>query len=256
MTPGLFDITGRTALVTGSSRGLGKTLATGLLDAGATVVLHGRGGAVLDATRDELDERAPGRVSSISFDVTDAAAVARSLDALVAERGAPDILVNNAGVQHRAPVTDFLPEDFDRVMNTNLASAFYVSQRLSRPMAARGSGKIIMIGSVQSQLARRTIAPYSASKGGLIMLAKGLAADLAAANIQVNSISPGYFITDMNEALWSDPEFDSWVRNRTPAQRWGALNELIGALLFFASDASSFVSGQNLFVDGGMTSVV
>jgi gluconate 5-dehydrogenase len=141
-------------------------------------------------------------------------------------------------------------------MATNLSSVFYVSKPIARAMVGRGSGKIINIGSVQSQLARQTIAPYSASKGGVAMLTKGMAADLSRDNIQVNAISPGYFATEMNEALWSDPEFDDWVKKRTPAQRWGRLDELIGTLLYLASDASSFVTGQNIFVDGGMTAVV
>lgn len=252
----LFDVTGRLALVTGSSRGLGLTLATGLADAGARVVLHGRGGPALARARDAVAERAGAPVPVVEFDVTDAAAVRTGIESLIAEHGVPDILVNNAGVQRRAPITEFATDDWDEVIATNLNSAFYVSQPIARAMAERGSGKIINIGSVQSMLARQTIAPYSASKGGLVMLTKGLAADLARSNIQVNAISPGYFATEMNTALWQDPEFDAWVRQRTPAQRWGKVEELIGTLLYLASDASAFVSGQNIFVDGGMTSVV
>lgn len=249
----LFDLSGRLALVTGSSRGLGLALAQGLADAGARVLLHGRGGAALDAAASDLGAACAGVVT---FDVTDAHATAAALEALIADHGAPDILVNNAGVQRRAPITEFATADWDAVIATNLSSAFYVSQPIARAMAERGSGKIVNIGSVQSMLARQTIAPYSASKGGLVMLTKGLAADLARHNIQVNAISPGYFATEMNTALWSDPEFDDWVKNRTPAQRWGRVEELVGALVFLTSAASSFVSGQNIFVDGGMTSVV
>ncbi len=251
----LFDLTGRLALVTGSSRGIGRALAAGLADAGARLILHGRGGGALVEAAAELSATGA-NVATVSFDVTDAAAVAEGIAALVAEHGVPDILVNNAGVQRRAPFTEFEPAAWDEVIATNLSSAFYVSRALAPAMAERGSGKIVNIGSVQSQLARQTIAPYSASKGGLVMLTKGMAADLARYDIQVNALSPGYFATDMNEALWGDPDFDAWVKGRTPAQRWGRVEELVGTLVFLASDASAFVSGQNIFVDGGMTSVV
>ncbi len=256
MTTTLFDLTGRLALVTGSSRGLGIALARGLADAGANVILHGRGGPALAAACQDLSEKTGRNVPSVEFDVTDASAVADGLAGLVAEHGVPDILVNNAGLQRRAPFNEFSTADWDEVVATNLSSAFYVSRGLSPAMSERGSGKIINIGSVQSMLARQTIAPYSASKGGLVMLTKGMAADLARFGIQVNAISPGYFATEMNRALWTDEEFDGWVKQRTPAQRWGDVSELVGTLVYLAGDASGFVNGQNIFVDGGMTSVV
>ncbi|MBI4899153.1 MAG: glucose 1-dehydrogenase [Actinobacteria bacterium] len=252
----LFDVAGRLALVTGSNRGLGHTLARGLVAAGAHVVVHGRDEAAVAAAAEELRGQGDGQVSTVTFDVTDASAVAAAIGDLIERLGVPDILVNNAGVQRRAPFTEFDPADWDLVLSTNLSSVFYVSKAVAAAMTARGSGKIINIGSVQSQLARQTIAPYSASKGGVAMLTKGMAADLSRSGIQVNTISPGYFATEMNEALWSDPAFDDWVKKRTPAQRWGKLDELVGTLLFLASDASSFVTGQNIFVDGGMTAVV
>ena len=254
-TASLFDLTGRLALVTGSSRGIGRTLAQGLADAGASVILHGRGGTALEESARALSASGAS-VATTSFDVTDSAAVRAGIEALLAEHGTPDILVNNAGVQRRAPFTEFSAEDWDEVIATNLSSAFYVSRALTPAMAERGSGKIINIGSVQSVLARQTIAPYSASKGGLVMLTKGMAADLARHNIQVNALSPGYFATDMNEALWGDPVFNDWLVNRTPARRWGRVEELVGTLIYLAGDASTFVSGQNILVDGGMTSVV
>ena len=168
----------------------------------------------------------------------------------------PDILVNNAGIQRRAPFNEFEPADWDDIVAANLSSVFYVSQQVTRHMAERRSGKVVNIGSVQSMLARQTIAPYSATKGGVAMLTKGMAADLARFDIQVNAISPGYFATEMNKALVEDEAFNAWVVGRTPAQRWGRFDELVGTLLYLVSDASSFVSGQNIFVDGGMTSVV
>lgn len=256
MSHPMFEISGRLALVTGSSRGLGFALASGLAEAGARVILHGRDETALARSRDAI-EAAGGTVTGVAqFDVTDAAAVSESLTALQAEFGVPDILVNNAGIQRRAPFPDFTSGDWDAVIAANLSSAFYVSQPISRGMVARGSGKIINIGSVMSQLGRQTIAPYGASKGGVAMLTKGMAADLARFNIQVNTISPGYFDTEMNTALVNDPEFSSWVEARTPAQRWGLPQELVGTLIYLASDASAFVSGQNIFVDGGMTAIV
>jgi gluconate 5-dehydrogenase len=252
----LFSLDGRLALVTGSTRGLGNALARGLARAGADVVLHGRDTGLLAAESAAIAAETGATVHTVAFDVTDRGAVADALEAFMADVGVPDVLVNNAGVQHRAPINDFPGEDWDRVVTTNLSSAFYVSQPITRRMAERRSGKVVNIASVQSMLARQTIAPYAASKGGLVMLTKGMAADLARYDIQVNAISPGYFASEMNRALWEDPEFDAWVKGRTPAGRWGHFDELVGALVFLSSAASQFVSGQNIFVDGGMTAVV
>lgn len=252
----LFDITGRLALVTGSSRGLGRALAQGLAEAGARVVLHGRDGTALARARDGIAEAVGAAPATAAFDVTDAAAVRDGVAAVVAEHGVPEILVNNAGIQRRAPFTEFTAEDWDDIVAANLSGAFHVSRAVAPGMRERGSGKIVNIGSVQSVLARQTIAPYAATKGGLVMLTKGMAADLARYNIQVNAVSPGYFATEMNAALVEDEAFSAWVVQRTPAQRWGRVEELVGTLIWLCSDASSFVSGQNVLVDGGMTSVV
>ncbi|MFT3875853.1 MAG: SDR family oxidoreductase [Propioniciclava sp.] len=256
MSAKLFDLSGRLALVTGSSRGLGNTLARGLAAAGADLVLHGR-----DADRVRREAAAIAgdygvKVSTTLFDVTDRDGAARALDGVLDTVGVPDILVNNAGIQSRAPFNEIEAKNWDAVLATNLSSVFYVSQPITRRMAERGSGKVVNIGSVVTLLARQTVVPYTAAKGGVAMLSKGMAADLARFNVQVNTISPGYFASEMNTALINDPEFDAWVKARTPAQRWGDFEELVGALIFLASDASSFVSGQNIFVDGGMTSVV
>lgn len=257
MPGSLFDITGRLAFVTGSSRGLGLALASGLAEHGARVVLHGRDPEAIARAKDQVAAAGDGgEVPAVSFDVTDAGATREAAAELMAEHGVPDILVNNAGIQRRAPFNEFDPQDWDDVVAANLSSAFYVSQPITQRMAERGSGKVVNIGSVQSQLARQTIAPYSATKGGLVMLTKGMAADLAQFNIQVNAISPGYFATEMNKALVEDEAFNAWVVGRTPAQRWGKFAELLGTLVYLSSDASSFVSGQNIFVDGGMTAVV
>ncbi|RUR39153.1 SDR family oxidoreductase [Vreelandella populi] len=256
MTQTLFNIRDRLALVTGSSRGLGNALARGLAQQGARVILHGRDLALVQAEARAVAQETGAEVEAVSFDVTDAKAAQQALETLINQHGVPDILVNNAGLQRRAPFNEFTPSDWDALVATNLSSLFYVSQVITRAMGERGSGKVINIGSVQSKLARETIAPYSATKGGVALLTQGMAADLARFNIQVNCISPGYFKTEMNTALWQDPAFNQWVEKRTPAQRWGHFDELVGTLVYLCSDASSFVSGQNIFVDGGMTSVV
>lgn len=251
-----FDIEGKLALITGSSRGLGFALAQGLAEQGARVIIHGRSEDTVQKAVQAIVEATGAEAFGVTFDVTRSDEVKTALAGLVETHGVPEILVNNAGLQRRAPFAEFEPDDWDAVIATNLSSTFYVANALARHMSERGHGKIVNIGSVQSMLARQTIAPYSASKGGVVMLTKGMAADLARFNIQVNCISPGYFKTDMNTALWQDEAFNSWVENRTPAQRWGNVQELVGTLLYLCSDASSFVSGQNIFVDGGMTSVV
>lgn len=252
----LFGVTGQHALVTGSSKGLGRRLALALAQAGAEVTLHGRDTVALEEARQEVEALSGRPAHSVTFDVTDVTQVRHELNLHIEQHGTPNILVNNAGLQRRAPFQEFDPQDWDDVVASNLSSVFYVSRTLVPSMITRGSGKIINIGSVQSLLARETIAPYAATKGAVAQLTKGMTADLARHGIQVNTISPGYFATDMNKALVADEDFNQWVSRRTPAGRWGSLDELIGALLFFSSAASSFVSGQNLFVDGGMTSVV
>jgi gluconate 5-dehydrogenase len=255
----LFDIEGRLALVTGSSRGIGRALAQGLLEAGCTVVLNGRDTAALDRTREELavsTERFGGRVLTQAFDVTDSAAVAAGVAAIEDEAGPIDILVNNTGTQHRAPLTDFTDDDWHRLIATNLTSAFFVGREVARRMVPRGHGKIINICSVQSETVRPGIAPYAATKGGLKLLTKGMCADLGPSGIQVNGLGPGYFETELTEALVADEEFSAWVRKRTPAGRWGRVSDLVGALVFLSAPASDFVNGRVLYVDGGMLSVL
>jgi gluconate 5-dehydrogenase len=246
-----FDIHGRAALVTGSSRGLGRALADGLIAAGCRVVLHGR-----DAETLERAAAAAGAAAHVAFDVTDGEAVAAGVAAAQAAVGPLDVLVNNAGLQHRAPLEAFPEEAWRRLLDANLTSAFLVGREVARGMLERGRGKIVNVCSIQSALARPGIAPYAASKGGLKMLTQGMCADWGPSGIQVNGLAPGYFATEMTRALVEDPDFDAWVRRRTPAARWGRPDELVGALLFLASPASDFVNGQILFVDGGMSAVV
>jgi len=252
----IFDLSGRTALVTGSSRGIGLALAKGLLQAGARVVIHGRNLGQVTATAAALREETGGETKVSTFEVTDPAAVDQGLSDIEKDWGTPDILVNNAGVQRRAPFTEFTLADWNDLVATNLTGAFLLSQRVAPGMMQRGSGKIINIGSVQSQLARPGIAPYSATKGGIVMLTKGLCADLGPHGIQSNALAPGYFETELTRALVENEQFTQWVTTRTPAGRWGKVEDLVGALVFLASPASNFVNGQVLFVDGGMTAVV
>ncbi|MEU7718999.1 SDR family oxidoreductase [Streptomyces tibetensis] len=256
MSHPLFDITGKTALVTGSSRGIGKALAKGLLEAGCTVVLNGRDTAALQATAAELAGSFGDRVRTAAFDVTDSAAVTAGVTRIEEETGPIDILVNNTGVQHRSPLLEFTDTDWHRLLDTNLTGAFLVGREVARRMAPRGHGKIVNICSLQSEAVRPGIAAYSATKGGLKMLTKGMCADLGPLGIQVNGIGPGYFATELTSALVADEEFSAWVRRRTPAGRWGAVDDLVGALIFLASPASDFVGGQVLYVDGGMLSVL
>lgn len=249
---GLFDLAGRRALVTGSSQGIGYALAEGLAAAGARVVVNGRDAGKVAAAAKTL--RAGGaEVAELAFDVTDHAAVRAAVDGFESETGAIDILVNNAGMQHRAPLEDFPADAFERLMRTNVSSVFNVGQAVARHMIGRGAGKIINIASVQAALARPSIAPYTATKGAVANLTKGMATDWARHGLQCNAIAPGYFDTPLNAALVADPEFTAWIGKRTPAGRWGQLPELVGACVFLASEASSFVNGHVLYVDGGMT---
>ncbi len=250
-----FSLAGRTALVTGSSAGIGQSIQTGLAQAGATVIVNGRDAAKTASAAGKL--RDAGHIAhEAAFDVTDPAATRRAVDHIVAENGPIDILVNNAGIQRRGPLEDFAEETWREVLSTNLDSVFYVSKAVVRHMIPRKSGSIINICSVMSELARPTVAPYTASKGGVKMLTKGMATDWGRHGIRVNGIGPGYFKTELNAALVADAKFSGWIETRTQLGRWGDLDELVGAAVFLASDASSFVTGHILYVDGGMTSSV
>jgi gluconate 5-dehydrogenase len=244
----LFDLTGQRALVTGSSQGIGLALARGLAAAGAQVVLNGRDRARLDAAAAQI----PG-AATLAFDATRHDEVRAAIDGFEAGTGPIDILVNNAGMQHRSPLEEFPAEAFERLLQTNIASVFHVGQAVARHMIGRGRGKIINIASVQTALARPGIAPYTATKGAVGNLTKGMATDWAKHGLQCNAIAPGYFDTPLNAALVADPAFSAWLEKRTPAGRWGRVEELVGACIFLSSPASSFVNGHILYVDGGIT---
>jgi gluconate 5-dehydrogenase len=248
----LFGLEGRLALITGSSQGIGFALAKGLAAHGAAVVINGRGKSKVDAAVAEL--RALGfSVHGSSFDVTDLAAVKKGVSIIETEIGAIDILVNNAGMQFRAPLEEFPEDKWQQLLQTNISSVFYTGQSVAKHMIKRGRGKIINIASVQSELARPSIAPYTATKGAVRNLTRGMCTDWARYGLQVNAIAPGYFKTPLNQALIDNPDFSSWLEKRTPAGRWGNVEELVGAAVFLASDASSFVNGQVIHIDGGIT---
>ncbi|MCZ8546967.1 SDR family oxidoreductase [Mesorhizobium qingshengii] len=255
MANSLFSLEGRLALVTGSGQGIGFALARGLAEHGAAVVLNGRDRARIDSAVEKLRDTGFKAHASV-FDVTDFQAVNADVARIEAEIGAIDILVNNAGIQFRAPLEDFPEEQWERLFRTNVSGAFHAGKAVARHMIPRGKGKIINIGSVQSELARPNIAPYTATKGAIRNLTRGMCTDWAKHGLQINAIAPGYFRTEMNQALVDNPEFSAWLEKRTPAGRWGNVDELIGAAVFLASDASSFVNGHTLYVDGGMTASV
>lgn len=246
----MFELTGKTALVTGSSRGLGLVIARGLGQAGARVVLNGRNEAALGQAVESLRANAID-AAGYCFDVTDGAAVEAAVSK-IESNGPIDILVNNAGVQRRAALVEMTEEAWREVIDINLTGCFLVGRAVAGHMIGRGAGKIIMMCSIMTEIGRASIANYAAAKGGLRMLIRSMTVEWAKHNIQVNGIGPGYFVTDLTQALHEDPEFNAWICNRTPAGRWGSPDELVGAAVFLASDASSFVNGQILYVDGGI----
>ena len=248
----LFDLNGKTALITGSSQGIGYALANGLAEAGSDIILNGRNIKKLKRSVESINTKQ--MIFQLCFDVTDYEQVRQSIDKFEKEIRPIDILINNAGMQFRTPLEDFPPEKFEELMKTNVSSVFNVSQVVAKHMIKRGQGKIINIASVQTSLARPGIAPYTATKGAVGNITKGMATDWAKYGIQCNAIAPGYFDTPLNAALVSDNEFTAWLKKRTPAGRWGEVHELVGAGIFLSSEASNFVNGHTLYVDGGITS--
>jgi gluconate 5-dehydrogenase len=251
----LFGLHGKRALITGSSQGIGLALAQGLGAAGASIVLNGRDIRKLENAAAALEAQGIA-VETAAFDVTDEDVTSAAIASIEQTQRPIDILINNAGMQFRTALEDYPLEKFRELMRVNVESAFIVGKAVAKGMIARKAGKIINIASVQSELARPSIAPYTATKGAVKMLTKGMCADWAKYGIQVNAIGPGYFRTPLNQALIDNPEFSSWLEKRTPAGRWGTVDELIGAAVFLASPSSSFVNGHILYVDGGITSVL
>jgi gluconate 5-dehydrogenase len=255
-TSALFDLHGRTALITGATRGIGLALAQGLAESGATVIVNSRQQTAVDAAVAKLQALGLNALGA-AFDVAEQDAVTAAFEGFDRAGLVIDVVINNAGIQHRQPMLDVSLEDWSRVLNTNLTAAFMVGRAAARRMIDRGTGgKIINIGSLTSEAARATVAPYTVAKGGIKMLSKAMAAEWAQHNIQANAIGPGYILTDMNEALVNNPTFDAWVKSSNPAQRWGRPDELVGTAIYLASSASNYVNGQIVYVDGGWLSVL
>jgi gluconate 5-dehydrogenase len=251
MSLSLFDLKGRTALVTGSSRGLGRAIAEGMAKAGARIVVNGTDPARVETAVGEL--RAAGLAAEgAAFDVTDEAAIVKAFEGFDQAGIEIDILVNNAGIQVRKPLVEFSSADWRKVIETNLTSAFIIGREAAKRMIPRKRGKIVNIASLASELARPTVGPYTAAKGGIKTLTRSMAVEWAASGIQANAIGPGYMATDMNQALIQNPDFNSWLMSRIPSKRWGRPDELVGAAIFLASSASDYVNGQIIYVDGGM----
>ncbi|HTQ31788.1 MAG TPA: SDR family oxidoreductase [Opitutaceae bacterium] len=246
-----FDLTGRRALVTGSSQGIGLALARGLGEAGAQVILNGRDEVKLARAASALREAGLACDES-AFDVTDESAVA----AACAPLDPIDILVNNTGIHRRGPLESMPLADWETVLRTNLTSAFLVARALAPGMIARQRGKIINVCSLMSELARPTTGNYAAAKGGLKMLTRAMCAEWAKHDLQINGLAPGYILTELTRPLAADPKFDAWIKSRTPAGRWGTVEDLVGACVFLASTAANFINGQIVVIDGGLSAVI
>ncbi len=251
----LFNLQGKTALITGSGGGIGFALAEGLAGAGAKIILNGRNPSRLDEAKNKIRKQGV-EVTTMTFDVTKSDEVKKAIHKFEEDAGPIDILINNAGINIRGPFEDFDESDWKKILDININGAMVVSQVVAPFMIKRNAGKIINICSMQSELGRPSIVPYTVSKGGIKMLTKALCAEWAKYNIQVNGIGPGYFETELTKPLKDDPEFDKWLRNRTPSQRWGNPRELIGAAVFLASQAGDYVNGHILYVDGGLLATV
>jgi len=254
-TLSLFDLSGKTALITGSGSGIGFALAEGFAGAGAKIILNGRNLSKLSDAENRLIKQGAS-VAKLAFDVTQPEEAKKAIEQYTDTEGYIDILINNAGINIRGHFVDFEEKDWKKILDININGAMIVSQAVVPGMIKNKSGKIINICSMQSELGRPSVVPYAVSKGGIKMLTKALCAEWAKYNIQVNGIGPGYFSTELTKPLKDDPKFDQWLRNRTPANRWGDPNELIGAAVFLASEASSYVNGHILYVDGGLLASV
>jgi len=256
--PALFDLTGRTALVTGASRGLGRQMAGALARAGADLVITARRVDDLAAARRELEEHGH-RVTPLPLDlkiegsIRECAAAAIDVASGGGGGGGIDILLNNAGCNIRKPAVDVTWDDWNTILDTNLRGTFFMAQAIARHMIPRGTGRIINIGSVTSVFGYAGLTPYCASRGGVKQMTMSLADDLGPHGITVNCLAPGWFRTAQNDVMYRDEEWVAYLTDRIPLRRPGRAEDLDGAVVFLASDASAYVTGQTLLVDGGIT---
>jgi gluconate 5-dehydrogenase len=251
----LFDVSGKVALITGSTGGIGSAMAKALCDNDAIVVLNGRDRKKLMEQFEQLSGL-DFKVHAYQFDITNSTQTVKAIAQIKEAVGDIDILINNAGITVRNKLEEFNDEDWDRIIAVNLTGAYKIAKAVVPGMIARRSGKIINIGSIQCELGRPSITPYAASKGAIKMLTKGMAVEWAKYNIQINGIGPGYFKSEMTKPLYENVEFDRWLCSRTPSGRWGNMDELLGALMLLASPASNYMNGQMIYVDGGLLASV
>ena len=248
----LFSVAGQVVLVSGGSRGIGRALAAGFIERGAQVVITGRDAESLERTAGEIG--ASGRnVWPIVCDVAEPAAIAPMVERVIAERGRIDTLLNVAGVNRRKPSLDLTEEDFDFVVDINLKGAWLMSQAVGRHMVERGAGSQIQIASLNTDRPLSWILPYAVSKAGIGHMTRALALEWGPRGVRVNAIAPGFILTDLSRKLWSNPTMQAWNQAHTPLRRLGQPEDMVGTAVFLASGASSFMTGQTLYVDGGVT---
>lgn len=255
MTDELFSVTDQVVLVSGGSRGIGRAIAQGFAERGAKVIISGREQETLDATAAEIGT-AESPVKAIACDVADPAAIERAVAAVIEEFGQIDTLLNVAGVNKRQRAEAFTPDEYDFILDINLRGAFLMSQAVGRHMLERGSGAQINIDSLNTYAPLKGVLPYAMSKAGLSMMTRGLAEEWGSRGVRVNALAPGFILTDLTRKLWSDPTMQAWATTNTPLARLGEVEDMVGTCIFLASKASAFMTGQVVYVDGGMSAGV
>ncbi|WP_298461418.1 SDR family NAD(P)-dependent oxidoreductase [uncultured Mitsuokella sp.] len=246
----LFDVSGKNVLITGAGRGLGLGYAHTFAAAGSRVFLAGRHQPQIEKIAGEL-RAAGGKAEAVLLDVTSSDSIDAAVSFVMGYGGTIDVLVNNAGYEQVADFTEVTRDTYDKIMAVNLKGTFFMSQAVAKCMKQTGGGKIINIGSLGSFLGLRQSSVYCATKGGVVQLTKTMALELGAYGIQVNCLAPGYFITPMTQAFYDDPQHRAWIESRIPLARWGTNEDLAGAVLFLASAASDYITGETIRVDGG-----
>jgi NAD(P)-dependent dehydrogenase (short-subunit alcohol dehydrogenase family) len=249
----LFSVQDQLTLISGGSRGIGRAIAAGFAQRGAKVIITGREATTLEHTAHELSAGAPHPVKGLVCDVGDSGAIARLDQALAADHGPVDVLINVAGVNRRMRAEDYTEADYDFIADINMKGAFLLSQAIGRRMLARGRGNQINIASLNTDKPLKAVLPYAVSKAGIAHMTRALALEWGDRGVRVNGIAPGFILTDLTKKLWSDPAVHAWGMANTPQRRLGVPEDMLGAALFLASEASAFMTGQTLYVDGGFT---